>query len=62
MIEWLEENIYYMKLCPSQNEEMVQIGALGLVESIYTMKTYVLILCNPLPGTQTMNPILLFSI
>ena len=28
MIEWLEENRYYMKLCPSQNEEIVQIGAL----------------------------------
>jgi hypothetical protein len=62
MIERLEENMYYMKLCPRQNEEMVQIGALGLVESMYIMKTYVLILYNPLPGTQTMNPILLFSI
>lgn len=28
MVEWLEENRYYMKLCTSQNEEMVQIGAL----------------------------------
>jgi hypothetical protein len=26
--EWLEYNKYYMKLCPSQEEEMVQVGAL----------------------------------
>jgi hypothetical protein len=26
--EWLEYNRYYMKLCPNQEEEMVQIGAL----------------------------------
>jgi hypothetical protein len=34
MIEWLEENRYYIKLFPSQNEEMVQIGALCF-SSIY---------------------------
>lgn len=26
--EWLENHRYYLKLCPSQNEEMIQIGAL----------------------------------
>jgi hypothetical protein len=26
--EWLEYNRYYMKLCPSQEEKMVQVGAL----------------------------------
>jgi hypothetical protein len=37
MIEWLEGNRYYIKLCPSQNEEMVQIGALCF-SSIYSYR------------------------
>lgn len=37
MTDWLEENKYYMKMCPSQNEEMVQIGDLWF-SSIYMYK------------------------
>jgi hypothetical protein len=28
LMEWLDKNRYYIKRCPSQNEEMIQVGAL----------------------------------